>query len=154
MRALLAAACLLASSGSAAQALAEDYARVAALVSYMSAYVGETLLGCAAAKTLTDEEADARFVAYRKRNAAIFERAERWSEDAERRLGERGEGREARQRAEDASLTAMAAASAHAQAFLRAARDPAEFCAARLVAIQGGAFDASTNAELSRLLAR
>jgi hypothetical protein len=135
-----------------AQALMEDYARVTTLVNYMTAFVGETLLGCAAAKALTEEQADARFAAYRERNAALLGRAERWSQAAERRLGEQGEGREARLRSEDAALTAMAAASERVQAELRAAPDPAAFCAARIAAIHSGRFDASGNPELGRLL--
>jgi hypothetical protein len=150
-----AAACLLWPACVSAQAsLIDDYARVTALANYMSTFVGETLLACAAVKVLTEEQAETRFAAYRKRNAALLERVERWSERAERRLDGRGEGREARQRSEDAGLTAMAAASARADGELRAARDPAAFCAARLAAIQDGAFDASRNAELAELLAR
>jgi len=155
MRKALAAACLLWPACSPAQAvLTEDYARVTALVNYMSTFVGETLLACAAINVLTEKQAEARFAAYRERNAALFGRAERWSEDAERRLDEGGEGRDARRRAEDAALTAMAAASSRAYGELRAARDPAAFCAARLAAIQDGGFDASRNAELAKLLAR
>ena len=145
---------MLWSACAAAQAPIDDYARVTGLVDYMTTFVGETLLACVAAKALTEGDADARFAAYRERNAVVFGRAERWSEDAERRFAERGEGREARLRSEDASLTAMAAASARAQGELRAARDPAAFCAARLAAIQDGSFDASRNAELAKLLAR
>ncbi|MGQ0652590.1 MAG: hypothetical protein ACT4P4_10040 [Betaproteobacteria bacterium] len=155
MRRAFAAACLLWSACASGQAtLIEDYARVTALANYMSTFVGETLLACAEIKVLTEEQAEARFAAYRKRNAALFERVERWSEEAERRLGERGEGREARQRSEDAGLTAMAAASGRAYGDVRAARDPAAFCAARFAAIQDGAFDATRNAELAKLLAR
>ena len=151
---LIVAACLLWSAGASAQALIDDYARVSALVYYMNTFVGETLLACTAAKALTEEQAEVRFAAYQKRNAGLFERAEHWGKEAERRLGERGETREAERRSEDESLTAMAAASARAQGELRAARDPAAFCAARLAAIQDGSFDASRNAELAGLLAR
>ena len=37
------------------EATLADYARVAALVNYMTSYVGETLLACAAAKALTEQ---------------------------------------------------------------------------------------------------
>lgn len=151
----LAAACLLWSTCASAQgSLIEDYARVTALLNYMTAFVGETLLACSAAKALTEDQAEARFAAYQQRNAALSGRAERWSKEVERRLEERGEGREARLRSEDAGLTAIAAASERAQADLRAARDPASFCAARVAAIQDGGFDASGNAELAKLLQR
>jgi len=55
---------------------------------------------------------------------------------------------------EEMAKEAMAAASSRANGELRAARDPAAFCAARLAAIQDGGFDASRNAELAKLLAR
>lgn len=158
MRTLAAAMCLptflLWSAGSSAQALIEDYARVAALVSYMKTFVGETLLACVEVRALPEAEAEPRFAAYQKRNAALFERAERWSKGAEGRLGGSGEGRDAQVLAEDASFTAMAAASARARGELGAASDPAAFCAARLAAIQDGSFDASRNGELAKLLHR
>ena len=151
----LAPALLLAWSGAAAaQASIDDYARVTALVSYMTTYVGETLLGCAAAKVLSEQDAEAHFAAYRARNATLLERSERWSESAARRFAEQGEGAAARARADEDGLTAMAAALARVQSQFGGTRDVPAFCAERLAAIRGGAFDISVNAELQQLLAR
>lgn len=127
----------------AAQATLADYARVTALVNYMTSYVGETLLACAAAKTLTEQQAEARFTAYQQRNTALLERAERWSESAA-----------ARSRSDDEALTAMAAASARVQEEVGRQRDVPAFCAAQLAAIGNGGFDISSNAELQELLAK
>ena len=154
MRALVAAAGLLLAPTIWAQALLDDYARVAALVSYMTTYVGETFIACAAAKALTEKNAEARFASYRERNAALLERADAWSREAERRLRAGGEGNAARLRSEDASLTAMAAASGHVQGELGQARDVPEFCRARIAAIESGRLDMSGNAELQQLLAK
>lgn len=127
----------------AAQATLADYARVTALVNYMTSYVGETLLACAAAKTLTEQQAEARFTAYQQRNTALLERAERWSESAA-----------ARSRSDDEGLTAMVAASARVQEEVGLQRDVPAFCAAQLAAIGNGGFDISSNAELQELLAK
>lgn len=127
----------------AAQATLADYARVTALVNYMTSYVGETLLACAAAKTLTEQQAEARFTAYQQRNTALLERAERWSESAA-----------ARSRSDDEGLTAMVAASARVQEEVGRQRDVPAFCAAQLAAIGNGGFDISSNAELQELLAK
>lgn len=154
MRNTVAATCLLWWAGAVAQDLSEDYARVTALMNYMQTFVGETLLACAAAKVLTEAQADARFAAYQARNSALSGRVERWSQEAERRLDERGEGRAGRLRAQHEGLTAMAAASARAQQDVSAAPEPAAFCAARIAAIQDGGFDASGNAELTTLLTK
>ena len=154
MRPLVVAVGLLLPLPGAAQALLDDYARVATLVSYMTTFVGETLIACAGANAVTAQNADARFASYRERNAALLERAEAWNREAERRLRAGGEGHEARLRSEDASLTAMAAASAHVQGELGRAQDVPGFCAARIAAIESGRLDISHNAELQQLLAR
>jgi len=154
VRAFVIAAALILPQPSAAQALLDDYARVAALVSYMTTYVGETLIACAAANAVTELNAEARFASYRERNAALLERADAWNREAERRLRAGGEGNGARLRSEDASLTAMAAASAHVQAELGRARDVPGFCTARIAAIESGRLDMSGNPELQRLLAK
>lgn len=138
----------------AAQATLADYARVTALVNYMTSYVGETLLACAAAKTLTEQQAEARFTAYQQRNTALLERAERWRESAARRLAEQGASAAARSRSDDEGLTAMAAASARVQEEVGRQRDVPAFCAAQLAAIGYGGFDISSNAELQELLAK
>lgn len=154
MRLLLFAVALAAPLSSAAQTLLEDHARAAALVSYMSAYVGETLLACATASVLTEKQAEARFSGYRQRNAPVLDRAAEWRKGAERRLGDQGLAADARVRAEDAELTAMAAASAHVQGAIGQARDVPAFCAARIKAIEDGRLDMSGNAELRQLLAK
>ena len=133
-------------------ALPESYGRMIALLDYMTAHVGELLLACAAKNILTEEQAEARYQAYRKRNAALLERAERWRQDAEKRLQARGEEREARRLAEEASFSAMAAASARAEKEIGKAGDARAACAPRLAAIESGGYDLSGNAEFVELL--
>lgn len=135
-----------------APALPESYSRMIALLDYMTAHVGELLLACAAKNILTEEQAEARYQAYRKRNGALLERAERWRQDAEKRLQARGEEREARHLAEEASFSAMAAASARAQEEIDKAGDVRAACAPRLAAIESGSYDLSGNAEFVGLL--
>jgi len=152
--ALLLAACLALPGAAVAQSptLLESYGRVTTLLSYMTAHVGELLLACAAKSVLTEEQTEARYQAYRKRNAALLERAEAWSQDAEKRLHAQGEERAARRVAEEAGLTAMAAASARAQGEIGRASDVRAACAARLAAIESGRYDLSGNAEFVDLL--
>ena len=66
----------------------------------MTSYVGETLLACAAAKR-SPSSRPRRASAYRQRNTALLERAERWSEGAARRLAEQGASAAARSRSDD-----------------------------------------------------
>jgi hypothetical protein len=66
----------------AAQTLLDDYARATALVTYMTTYVGETLLACAAASALTEAQAETHFRSYRERNASLLDRADAWSGSA------------------------------------------------------------------------
>ncbi|MEW6687962.1 MAG: hypothetical protein AB1452_02615 [Pseudomonadota bacterium] len=133
-------------------ALLESYARVIALRSYMTTHVGELLLACGTRGVLTDEEVEARYQAYRKRNAALLGRAEAWSKEAEQRLAAQGEERAARRLAEESDLTAMAAASARAQGVIGKARDARAACAAMGAAIESGRYDLSGNAEFVELL--
>jgi hypothetical protein len=154
MRAIIAAAALAAPLTCAAQTLLDDYARVSQLVQYMTTYVGETLLACAQASTLTEQQAEARFTAYRDRNAALLGRIEAWSREADRRLAASGEAHEGRRQSEDAGITGMAAASQQVEGEFRKVRDVAAFCAARIGAIENGRLDISGNAELQQLLAK
>jgi hypothetical protein len=154
-RALLVAACLLLPAIAAAQsppALLDSYARVTTLLNYMTGYVGESLLACAEKNAITEEQAEARFKSYRTRNARLLERAETWSQEAEKRLREQGEDRAARRRAEEATMSAMAEASMRAQGEVGNARDVSALCAAKSAAIEGGSFDLSSNAEFVNLL--
>ena len=151
---ILMAACLV-PAGAAAQpapTLLESYVRVTELLSYMTVHVGELLLACAARNVLTEEQAEARYQAYRKRNAALLERAEAWSRDAEKRLQAQGEGRVAQRLADESDLTAKAAASMRAQDEIGKAADGRAACAVRLAAIESGRYDLSGNAEFVELL--
>lgn len=148
------AACLALPGAAAAQlpTLIESYSRVTALQSYMTGHVGELLLACAAKNVLTEEQAETRYQAYRKRNSALLERADAWSKDAEKRLQAQGEERAAQQAAEDAGLTAMAMASARAQGVIGKAADAGAACAVVMAAIESGRYDLSGNAEFVELL--
>ena len=137
-----------------AQTLLDDYARVNALVTYMTGYVAETLLACAAARVHTDAQAEARFSAYRERNAALLERTEAWQKSAEERLRAEGEEASARQLSEQAGMVATAAASQRVQAAIGGSANVPAQCAAWIGAIESGRFDISGNAELQQLLAK
>jgi hypothetical protein len=132
--------------------LLESYGRLAALQSYMTTHVGELLLACAEKGALTEEQAETRYQAYRKRNAELLERAEAWSKEAEKRLAARGDERAAQRLAEDSGLTAMAVASARAQGVIGKAPDARAACATMTAAIESGRYDLSGNAEFVGLL--
>jgi hypothetical protein len=151
---VLAASLLLpaAASAQSAPALLESYSRATTLLNFMTTYVGEVLLGCAEKKVVTEEQAEERFASYRKRNAALLERAETWSQEAEARLRAQGGEREARRNADKAGLGAVAEASTRAAGEIGKAGDARAYCAARLAAIESGSYDLSTNAELMNLL--
>lgn len=153
--------CLLALIASTATVFAQDkppptlmesYVRVSALKNFMAGHVGELLLGCAAKNVITEKEAEARYQAYRKRNAALFDRADAWGKEAEARFLAQGEQNVARRMAEDADLTAMAAASARAQAMIDRFQDVRASCAALTAAIESGRYDVSVNAEFVSLI--
>jgi hypothetical protein len=152
-----AAMCLLLAATPAAQTaepLVEAYARTAAILNGTTAYVGGSLLACAAANALSEAQAEERFESYRQRNSTLVARAEAWSREVELRLRAQGEEREARQRAEEAGLSAVASSSLQAEREIGAAPDVRAICAARLAAIDAGAFDLSRNPELLGLLGR
>ena len=111
-----------------ALALLESYGRVVALLSFMTVHVGELLLACSAKNVISEDQVEARFRAYRERNAVLLERAERWSQAAEKRLEAQGEGRAAQRQADDSGLSAMAAASAQAQGQIGNAGDARAAC--------------------------
>ena len=153
-RLFLLAGCLALPVPAWGQTLLDDYARATALVTYMTMYVGESLLACAAAKALTDAQADARYRSYRERNAAVLERADAWSRGAEARLKTQGEQAAAQQLSQQAAMVASAAASERIEKEMQAAPDKAALCKARMLAIEGGRYDIGGNAELRELLAR
>jgi hypothetical protein len=142
----------LAAAAQAGSPLLESYGRVVALHDYVVGHVGELLIACAAQKVITDAQAEARYQAWRKRNAALLERAERWQQEAEKRLEAQGEERGAQQRGREASANATALASVRAQAVIGNARDAREACTVRLAAIESGQYDLSRNDELVGLL--
>jgi len=153
--AIVLAACLLLAGAAGAQSaptLLDAYGRAVALLNYMTTYVGESLLACAAKNVLTEEQAETRFEAYRVRNAVLLERAETWSKDVESRLRAQGEERAAQRRAEEAGLSAIAEASVRAQGEISNARDVRALCAAKLAAFEAGSYDLSSNAEFVTLL--
>jgi len=152
---LVLAACVLLPGPAGAQAaptLLDSYTRAITLLNYMTAYVGESLLACAEKNALTEEQAEARFKSYRERNATLLNRAETWSQEAEKRLRAQGEDRAAGRRAEEASMSAVAEASMRAQGEIGNARDVGALCAARSAAIEAGSYDLSSNAEFVNLL--
>ena len=154
-RTIVLAACLLLSGAAGAQSaptLLDAYGRAVALLNYMTTYVGESLLACAAKNALTEEQAETRFEAYRVRNAVLLERAEAWSNAVESRLREQGAEREARQRAEEAGLSAIAEASVRAQGEISNAGNVRALCAAKFALFESGSYDLSTNAEFVNLL--
>jgi len=152
---VLAAALALPLAAAAQQqgsALLERYGRVVALHDYVTGHVGELLLVCAALKVLTDADAEARYQAYRTRNAGMLERAARWQQEAEQRLKAQGEERAGMQRGQEASANATALASVRANSVIGKAKDPREACTVRLAAIESGQYDLQRNEELVALL--
>lgn len=152
--ALLAAALALPAAAAAqpAPTLLENYGRVVALLEYMTVHVGELLMACAAKNALTDAEAEARYQAYRKRNAALLERAESWRRQTERRLEAQGEARAAQELADRSGANATAIASMRAQVLIDKASDARRACEALLAAIESGRYDLSVNAEFVGLM--
>lgn len=134
--------------------LVEAYARTVAILNGTTAYVGGSLLACAAAKALSEAQAEERFASYQQRNSTLVARAEAWSREAELRLRAQGEEREARQRAAEDGLSAVASSSLQAEREIGAGPDARAICAERLAAIDAGAFDLSRNPELLGLLGR
>lgn len=152
---LLFAACLALPGAAAAQSappLLDAYGRSIALLDFMTSYVGESLLACAERSFLTEGQADARFRAYRERNAALLERADAWRQQTERQLSARGEEREARERASEASMGATAMALARVQDEMGKVRDLRALCQGKVEGIESGRYDLSLNAELVGLL--
>jgi hypothetical protein len=143
---------LPAAAGAQAPTLLDSYSRATTLLNFMTTYVGEVLLGCAEKKVVTEEQAEARFTSYQKRNAALMERAEAWSREAEARLAAQGDVRNARRQADQAGLGAVAEASTRAQGELGTSKDVNAYCTARLAAIESGNYDLSVNRELAELL--
>lgn len=152
----LAAGFALAPAAAAQQSpsLAESYGRMAALLDYMTGYVAEILLACAEQKVLSEEQAEARYQAYRARNGSLLTRAEQWRQAAERRLQAQGDAREAQRLAEESGTTAMAAASVLARERIGKAADARAACSEHFAAFESGGFDFSGNAELVGLLRR
>ena len=131
--------------------LLESYERVTALSNYMTSYVGELLLACAAQNALTEAQAEASYQVYRKRNAGTLERVKAWSEDAEKRLQAQGEGQAARRIAQEGEQTGMAAGSMRAQGAIGKVKDVRAACATVTAAIEAGSYDLARNAELAEL---
>lgn len=152
---LLLAACLALPGAAASQSappLLDAYGRVIALLDFMTSYVGQSLLSCAERGFLTEAQAESRFLAYRARNAAILERADRWRLDAEKRLRSQGEERAAEERAGEAGTGATAMALARVQEEVDKVRDLRALCAGKAEAIAAGRYDLSLNAEFAGLL--
>jgi len=157
LRAAVATAAFLLSGAAAAQpaqSLSKSYARVVAIVNGTTAYVGGSLLGCAAANVLTEQQAEERFTSYQARNATLAARVEAWRKDAESRLRAQGAERAAKAKAEEAGLSAIAGSSDQAEREIGAAPDKRAFCDRRVAAIEAGAADLARNPELRGLLAK
>src|SRR5688572_28329476 len=104
-----------AAAAQTAPSLLDAYGRATALLKFMTTYVGESLLACAEKNVIAEPQAEARFQAYRQRNAALLELADSWRQAAEQRLRARGEESAARERADEAGMGATAAALARVQ---------------------------------------
>ena len=155
VRAWLATACLLFAGMANAQpapSLLDAYGRTVALLNFMTTYVAESLLACEDKNVLGKGQAEARFKAYRERNAALLERADAFRQDAEKRLRSQGEERAAQQRADEAGMGATAAALARVQAEMEKVRDVRALCDGKVEGIQSGRYDLSLNVELVELL--
>jgi len=139
---------------SAQPALLDAYGRASALLNFMTAYVGESLLACAERGFFTEAQAEARFKAYRERNAALLERADRWRQEAENRLRTRAEERQGQERAAESGSGATTLALARVREEMGRVRDPGALCAGKLAGIEAGRYDLSLNAELVGLLGK
>jgi hypothetical protein len=149
------AAWVMLSGPAAAQpplALLDAYGRTIALLNFMTSYIAESLLACAEKNALSNAQADARFKAYRERNAALLERADTWRQEAEKRLRSQGEAHAADQRAEEAGMSATAAALGRVQAEMDQSRDVRALCTGKMEGIESGRYDLSLNVELVGLL--
>jgi hypothetical protein len=148
-------ACLMLPGSAAAQAqptLLDSYGRVVALLDFMTSYVGESLLACAEKSFLTEEQTEARFKAYRERNAALLQRADAWRQEAEKRLRAQGEGGAGQERADAAGMSATSVALARVKLEIDRAGDVRELCRARVEGIESGRYDLSVNADFVGLL--
>ena len=132
--------------------LLDAYGRTVALLNFMTTYVAESLLACEEKNALAKGQAEARFKAYRERNAALLERAEAWRQEAEKRLRSGGEERAAQERADEAGMGATAAGLARVQAEMEQVRDVRALCAGKAAGIESGRYDLSLNVELVKLL--
>ena len=148
------AACLLLAGPACAQApsLLDAYGRTVALLNFMTTYVAESLLACAEKGLLAEGQAEARFKAYRERNAALLERADAWQREAEKRLRSQGDERAALERAEETGLSATAAALERVKAEIEKVRDTRALCSGKVESIEAGRYDLSRNAEFVGLL--
>jgi hypothetical protein len=154
-RALLAAACLLlagTASPQSAPSLLDAYGRTVALLNFMTSYVAESLLACEERKILAEGQAETRFKAYRERNAKLLERADTWRQETEKRLRSQGEERAAQERADEAGMSATAAALARVGAEMDKVRDTRALCVGKVEGIESGRYDLSLNAEFVGLL--
>jgi len=132
--------------------LLDSYGRVTALLSFMTSYVSASLLACAEKNVFTEVQAEARFQAYRTRNATLLERADKWKRDAEKRLGAQGQEAAAQERADEAGMSAATVALARVKEEIDKARDVRELCGARVKGIESGRYDLSVNADFVGLL--
>ena len=154
---MLATACLLLAVTASAQSTPpplDAYGRTVALLNFMTTYVAESLLACEEKTVLGKGQAEARFKAYRERNAALLERADTWRQEAEKRLRSQGEERAVQERADESGMSATAAALARVQAEMGQVRDVRALCAGKAEGIESGRYDLSLNAELVGLLKR
>lgn len=155
MQGLVLAACLVLPGPAAAQsppALLDTYGRVVALQDFMTSYVAEYLLACAERNFLAEGQTEARFKAYRERNAALLERADAWRQEAEKRLRAQGEGGAAQERADAAGMSATAVALERVKLEIDKAGDVRALCSARLEGIASGRYDLSVNPDFVGLL--
>ena len=135
-----------------APSLLDAYGRTVALLNFMTTYVGESLLACAERNVLAEGQAEARFKAYRERNAALLERAGAWRQEVEKQLRSQGQERAALERADEAGMSATAAALARVRAEIDKVRDIRALCAGKVEGIESGRYDLSLNAEFVGLL--
>jgi hypothetical protein len=153
--AIVLATCLLFPGIAGAQStlpLLDAYGRTVALLNFMNTYVAESLLACAEKGFLAEGQAEARFKAYRERNAALLERADTWRQEAEKRLRSQGDERAALEHADEAAMSATASALARVKAEMDKVSDVRALCDGKVGGIESGRYDLSLNAELVGLL--
>jgi len=143
-----------AAAAQSAPSLLDAYGRSIAMQNFMTSYVSVSLLACAEKGFLTEAQAEARFQAYRERNAALLKRAESWRQEAEKRLRALGKEDAAQERADEVGGSATSLALARVQEEISRVSNFRALCAGKIEGIGAGRYDLSLNAEFVGLLGK